>query len=186
MAIIPWNMMVYSLSLPSMQFLVLDLTHGTRIKLEMAETNFVFHHSTFEFQPPKYVCMLLSTKTHPNEVQAQCFKDSLQNKHSKQMIKMKLAITIYRSYNTCNMCRNLSLGFTTKARACIGMVQEGSPGIAFHAPRSVRGCEGMNPHIPKWAPLWTPEFLRCDCKGQNPLDWKIIYIIGKLLKCKCL
>ncbi len=27
-----------------------------------------------------------------------------------------------------------------------------SPWITFHAPRSVRKCEGMNPHTPKWAP----------------------------------
>jgi hypothetical protein len=27
-----------------------------------------------------------------------------------------------------------------------------SPGITFHAPRSARECEGMNPHTPKWTP----------------------------------
>jgi len=29
---------------------------------------------------------------------------------------------------------------------------------------------------------WTPKFLGSNCKGQNPLDWRVIYIIGKLLK----
>jgi len=33
---------------------------------------------------------------------------------------------------------------------------------------------------------WTPESSEGDCKGQNPLDWKFLYIIGKILKCKCL
>jgi hypothetical protein len=33
---------------------------------------------------------------------------------------------------------------------------------------------------------WTPEFLGSDCRGQNPLDWKVYYIIGKLLKLRCL
>jgi hypothetical protein len=33
---------------------------------------------------------------------------------------------------------------------------------------------------------WTPEFLGNDYRGQNPLDWRVLYIIRKLLKCKCL
>jgi hypothetical protein len=49
-------------------------------------------------------------------------------------------------------CHNLSLGLTTKTRACKGVGQEWSPRVTFHAPGSVGKCEGMNPHIPKWAP----------------------------------
>jgi hypothetical protein len=41
----------------------------------------------------------------------------------------------------------------TKARACKGVGQEGNSGVTFHAPGSVRECEGMNPHIPKCAPI---------------------------------
>jgi len=33
---------------------------------------------------------------------------------------------------------------------------------------------------------WTPESSRSDCKSQNPLDWRVFYFIGKLLKQKCL
>jgi hypothetical protein len=33
---------------------------------------------------------------------------------------------------------------------------------------------------------WTPESLEGDCKGQNSLDWKVLYIIGKLLERNCL
>jgi len=33
---------------------------------------------------------------------------------------------------------------------------------------------------------WTPQFLENDCKGQNPLNWKDLYIIGKLLKRRCI
>jgi hypothetical protein len=47
---------------------------------------------------------------------------------------------------------NLSLRLTTKARACEGVGQEWSSGVTFHAPESVRKCEGMNRHTPKWAP----------------------------------
>ncbi len=49
-------------------------------------------------------------------------------------------------------CHNPSFGLTTKARACEGVGQEGSPGVTFHALGSVRECEGMNPHTPKRAP----------------------------------
>jgi hypothetical protein len=49
------------------------------------------------------------------------------------------------------VCRNPNLGLTTKIRACKGASQKGSSGITFHLPRSVRKCEGMNPHTPKWA-----------------------------------
>jgi len=34
--------------------------------------------------------------------------------------------------------------------------------------------------------LWTLEFLENDCRGQNPLDWGVIYINRKILKCRCL
>jgi len=46
----------------------------------------------------------------------------------------------------------ISLRLVTKARACKGARREWSPRVTFHAPESVRKCEGMNPHIPKWAP----------------------------------
>jgi hypothetical protein len=46
-------------------------------------------------------------------------------------------------------CRNPSLEFMTKARACKGVGQEGSSGVTFHAPRSVGKCEGMNSHTSK-------------------------------------
>jgi hypothetical protein len=47
------------------------------------------------------------------------------------------------------MCCNPSLGLTTKARACKVANQEESLGVTPHAPKSVRKCEGMNPHISK-------------------------------------
>jgi hypothetical protein len=50
------------------------------------------------------------------------------------------------------ICHNPSLGLTTKIRACKGAGQEGNSGVTFHAPRSVKECEGMNPHTPKGTP----------------------------------
>ncbi len=33
---------------------------------------------------------------------------------------------------------------------------------------------------------WTFKSSKGDCRGQNPFDWKIIYIIGKVLKRRCI
>jgi hypothetical protein len=33
---------------------------------------------------------------------------------------------------------------------------------------------------------WTLEFSENDCRGQNLLDWEVLYIIKKLLDRKCL
>ncbi len=52
------------------------------------------------------------------------------------------------------LCCNPSLGLVTKTRACKGANQEWSPRVTFHVPKSVGECEGMNPHTPKWTPIW--------------------------------
>jgi hypothetical protein len=50
----------------------------------------------------------------------------------------------------------------------------------------------MNIHTSKWAPIlgvgvrWTPKFSKSDFKGQNPLDWRVLYIIRKLLELRYL
>jgi len=49
------------------------------------------------------------------------------------------------------LCCNPNFGFATKVKACKVASQERSPGFMPHAPRSVRKCEGMNPHISKGA-----------------------------------
>jgi hypothetical protein len=42
--------------------------------------------------------------------------------------------------------------------------------------------------LPSWEleSWWTPKFVESDYKGQNPSPWRFFYIIGKLLKHKCL
>jgi len=90
------------------------------------------------------------------------------------------------------ICRNPSLRFTTKARTCEGAGQEWSLGITFHVLESVRMCEGMNPTLASELPLWklesqwTFEFSENNCRGENPLDWRIPYIMGKFLEHRCL
>jgi hypothetical protein len=72
-------------------------------------------------------------------------------------------------------CRNPSLGLATKARE------------PNKKPRSEGKCEGMNLHTPKGASIvrigvwWTHKSSKSDCKGQNPMDWRFLYTIGKLL-----
>jgi hypothetical protein len=58
----------------------------------------------------------------------------------------------------------------------------------IHIPKSVRECEGMSPHTPKWTPtlrikfFWSPKFLESDLTSQNSLDWKLPYIIINILR----
>ncbi len=46
----------------------------------------------------------------------------------------------------------------------------------------------LSSEFPLWElePWWILEFLKNDCKGQNPLDWRIPYIIKNLLERRCL
>jgi len=39
--------------------------------------------------------------------------------------------------------------------------------------------------IGTWKSSGTLETLELDCKGQNTSHWGVLYIIGKLLKCRC-
>ncbi len=97
--------------------------------------------------------------------------------------------TIWRSVPNC---RNPSLGLATKARGCKVVGQEGDPGVTSHAPgvQRVWGNEPshsqVNSHCESWSPKWTPESSERDYKGQNPLVGTFPYIIGKLLKHRCL
>ncbi len=42
--------------------------------------------------------------------------------------------------------------------------------------------------LPLWEleSRWIPKFSKNNCKGQNPLNWGVPYIIGKILKLRCL
>jgi hypothetical protein len=44
----------------------------------------------------------------------------------------------------------------------------------------------MNSHCGSWSSKWTPKSLQRDCRGQNPSAWKVLYIIRKLWKLRCL
>jgi hypothetical protein len=54
---------------------------------------------------------------------------------------------------------------------------------------NVRECTSTLPNefsIWELESEWTFKFSKNDYKGQNSLDWKFLYIIGKLLELKCL
>jgi hypothetical protein len=50
-----------------------------------------------------------------------------------------------------------------------------------------RKCEDEThtPEIGTWESSRIPKTLEFDCRGQNTSHWGVLYIIGKLLKCKC-
>jgi hypothetical protein len=89
-------------------------------------------------------------------------------------------------------CRNPSLGLTTKARGCKVVAQEGDQKSLHMLPgmHKMWGNEPshsqVNSHVGSWSPKWIPESSKRNGRGQNSLPWRVIYIIEKILKCKCL
>jgi hypothetical protein len=51
-----------------------------------------------------------------------------------------------------------------------------------HEPSHSQG----NSHVGNCNPKTIPKFLERNYRGQNPFPWGVFYIIGKILKCKCL
>jgi len=51
----------------------------------------------------------------------------------------------------------------------------------------LRECEDEihTPEIGTWESSGTLEISEFDCRGQNTSHWGVLYIIGKLSKCKC-
>jgi hypothetical protein len=82
-------------------------------------------------------------------------------------------------------CHNRSFGLMTKARACKVVGQEEA--------REWRKVWRNEPshsqesfHFGNLESQWIPESSEGNCRGQNPMDWGIIYIIEKILKLRCL
>jgi hypothetical protein len=110
-------------------------------------------------------------------------------------VEKSLTLDFFWIFGNCWLrafyCHNLSLGFVPKQRLT-KVWAKNEPRNHISCSRSAKKCEGMNPHTPKWTPtlgIGIPmgsEFLEGDCRGQNSLNWKVIYIIEKLLKRKCL
>jgi len=76
----------------------------------------------------------------------------------------------------------------TKVRACKDAGQTGSLTVTSHVAGKEYNAMTLPSELPFWElkSRWTPKFSKSDCKGQNPLDWGVLYIIRKVLKLKCL
>jgi hypothetical protein len=102
-----------------------------------------------------------------------------------------MQINMYQ-HHAHKLCRNPSLGLATKARGCKVVGQVGDPGALHMLPRVQRvwgnapSHSQVNSHVGSWHLERTPESLEHNCKGQNSSPWGVFYIIGKLLKCRCL
>ncbi len=88
--------------------------------------------------------------------------------------------------------RDPSLGLATKAKGCEVMGQEGDLGVTSHAPRSAKNVKERTLTLPSELPCWGLEsqmdaqIFKMRLQGSKPIGLKIFYIIGKLLKLKCL
>jgi len=89
-------------------------------------------------------------------------------------------------------CCSLSFGLVTKVRACKSVGQEWAQESHFMLPKVWENVREWTFTLPSEFPLWelnsqwTFKFLKSNCRGQNSLDWKVHYIIGKLLERRCL
>jgi hypothetical protein len=57
---------------------------------------------------------------------------------------------------------------------CVATPLWGKCEVAIHTPEN-----GI------WKSSGTPENSEVDCRGQNTLPWGVLYIVGKVLKCRC-
>jgi hypothetical protein len=97
--------------------------------------------------------------------------------------------------HTCNVT-TLTLGLRPRQGGYKVTGQRGGPKSHLTCSRDVQRVERvwgnepshsqMNSHCGSWSHKCTPEFLERNCNGQNPSVWIVLYIIGKLLKLKCL
>ncbi len=90
------------------------------------------------------------------------------------------------------LCCNLSFGLATKARGCKVAGEKGSPGVTSHVLGSAKNVREWTLTLPSELPFWELEsqwiskLSKGNFRDQNPSVWRVLYIIGKLLKCRCL
>jgi hypothetical protein len=74
-----------------------------------------------------------------------------------------------------------------------GCVPRGRPGSHITCSRECKECWGhepshsqVNSHVGNWSPKRIPEFSKHNYKGQTSSPQRVLYIIGNLLKLRCL
>jgi hypothetical protein len=86
----------------------------------------------------------------------------------------------------------LALGSQPRQRACKVASQEGSSGVTLHALGSVKSVREWTFKLPMQLPFWemesqwTPESSEGNFRGQNSMDWRVLYIIENILERRCL
>jgi hypothetical protein len=88
------------------------------------------------------------------------------------------------------VCHNLSLGQNKGLQRCEPRRKPVNHMSCSQECKKVWGNEPsnsqVNSHLGSWSPKWTPKFSESDYKGQNLMDWSVLYIIRKILERKCL
>jgi hypothetical protein len=85
----------------------------------------------------------------------------------------------------------LALGSQPRQRLAMGQAKR-KPESHISCSRNVKECEGTNPHTPKGAPIlgigipMDSQIFKERLQGSNPMDWGILYTIGKILELRCL
>jgi hypothetical protein len=91
------------------------------------------------------------------------------------------------NYFTFNVA-TLALGSWLKQGGCRVAGQKGDPGALHMLPGMQRawGNEPSHSQVNSHVRSWSPESSERNCRGQNSSPRRVLYIIGKLLKCRCL
>ncbi len=84
---------------------------------------------------------------------------SKKNDAFENQVLVNLVIHLFYALSLCENCHNLTL----------------------------RECEDEThtPEMGTWESFGTLKISEFDCRGQNILHWGVLYIIGKLSKCRC-
>jgi hypothetical protein len=91
-----------------------------------------------------------------------------------------------------NTCRSPNLGLTPRQGFARLWAKREAQESYLVLPRMQKSVKEWTLTLPSELPLWelesqwTPEPSEGDRKGQNPSVWRVLYIIEKLLKRRCL
>jgi hypothetical protein len=104
----------------------------------------------------------------------------------------------------CSLVKNHKIYYKDKSVATLALGSRPKQGLTklrakcevreshIMLPRVWESVREWIPTLPSELPLWelesqwTLESSKSNCRGQNPLNWSVSYIIGKVLKFRCL
>jgi hypothetical protein len=111
--------------------------------------------------------------------------------HFGKFIVHMVTLTSSNAHDRSSNVATLTLGLWP--RQSLAKVQtKKEPVNHISCSRVQESVREWTPTLPSELPLWelesqwTLESSKGDCRGQNSLDWKVLYIIGKPLEFRCL